>query len=100
MDSNGTNGETNSAEPLKVSSRTVKAKGRRSATASDRPGQSGAVQVSITVPRDVAAAFDRLTQQTGVNRSHLMREALSMYAALLASGHRVYEVPGLARRAS
>lgn len=99
MDTHGTSGELNSSEPLKVTSRAVKSKGRRGGNTSDRQATATAVQVSITVPRDVVASFDRLSNQTGVNRAHLMREALGMYAALLASGHRVYEVPGLVRRA-
>lgn len=99
MDANGTNGEPASSEPLKINSRTVKSKGRRGGSSPDRQGAATAVQVSITVPRDVVASFDRLSNQTGVNRAHLMREALSMYSALLAAGYRTYEVPGLARRA-
>ena len=99
MDSHGTSSEQASSEPLKITARAVKSKGRRGGSSSERQGTATAVQVSITVPRDVVASFDRLSSQTGVNRAHLMREALGMYAALLASGHRVYEVPGLARRA-
>ena len=99
MEAHGSSGEFNLSEPLKVTARTVKPKGRRGGSSPDRQGAATAVQVSITVPRDVVASFDRLSSQTGVNRAHLMREALGMYAALLASGHRVYEVPGLARRA-
>ena len=99
MDSHGTSSEQASSEPLKITARTVKSKGRRGGSSPDRQGAATAVQVSITVPRDVVASFDRISNQTGVNRAHLMREALSVYAALLASGHRVYEVPGIARRA-
>lgn len=99
MDSHGTSSEQASSEPLKITARTVKSKGRRGGSSPDRQATATAVQVSITLPRDVVASFDRISNQTGVNRAHLMREALSVYAALLASGHRVYEVPGLARRA-
>ena len=98
MDANGISGEMNTSEPLKITPRPVKTKVRRGGISPDRNGQAGALQVSITVPRDVVTAFDRLANQTGVNRAHLMREALCMYSALLAGGYRTYEVPGLVRR--
>lgn len=55
-------------------------------------------QVSVYVPRELVAAFDDAASAQGVNRSHLIREALIAYAALLDAGCRVYEVPGIARR--
>lgn len=57
-------------------------------------------QVTLSVERDVLAVFEDISQATGVNRQHLMREALRMYGALLQTGHRVYEVPNMVRRAS
>lgn len=56
-------------------------------------------QVTLSVDRDVLALFEDISQATGVNRQHLMREALRMYGALLQTGHRVYEVPNMIRRA-
>lgn len=78
--------------------RPVRTKARKPARTVNSQVRSTMSQVTVSVERDVLAAFDKLTLETGVNRQHLMREALGMYAALLASGHRVYAVPGLLRR--
>jgi hypothetical protein len=51
-------------------------------------------QVSLTLPREILQAYDEISRESGVNRAHLMREALSLYAALLATGQRVYQLPG------
>lgn len=80
------------------SQRTVKTKARKPARPVNGQGRATMSQVTVSVEREVLAGFDQLSAETGVNRQHLMREALGMYAALLASGHRVYAVPGLLRR--
>lgn len=78
--------------------RTVRTKVRKPARTVSSQARATMSQVTVSVEREVLAGFDQLSAETGVNRQHLMREALGMYAALLASGHRVYAVPGLLRR--
>ena len=75
-----------------------KPKARKPSRQVNAHARSTMSQVTVSVEREVLAGFDQLSAETGVNRQHLMREALGMYAALLASGHRVYAVPGLLRR--
>jgi hypothetical protein len=75
----------------------AKGKGRRGAKAVEKQSKSVSCQVTMTVPRGVMEQIDQFSDFTGINRQHLMREALTMYAALLATGHRVYEMPGVRR---
>lgn len=77
--------------------KTSKPKVRRGGKSVDRQRAPSTGQVTVTVQRHVLDAFDQLSEQTGVNRQHLMREALNFYATCLAGGFRVYEVPGLRR---
>lgn len=85
--------ETNSPETPKA----VRRHRRRSARPVEAQGKSTLSQVTIQVPRDVLASFDDFAATCGVNRSHLIREALTAYAGLLDSGCRVYQVPGAIR---
>jgi Ribbon-helix-helix protein, copG family len=80
-----------------ATSRAVKMPRRRGAKQSDARGQHGASQVSLTLPRELLAAYDQTAKETGINRAHLMREALSMYSLLLAGGGRFYEPPMMRR---
>lgn len=75
-----------------------RSKGRRTSRTGTSNQATSLGQVTLNVERAVLAQFDEITAQTGVNRQHLMREALKVYAALLQSGHRVFEIPGLGRR--
>lgn len=84
-------------EHLEGGNRPGKRRGRKHARSSDGTVRPGLIQISAQVPRDVIAAFDRQAALAGVNRQHLMREALTAYAALLDAGCRVYQVPGLER---
>lgn len=79
------------------SAKPAKSKGRGTAKTVQRQRAPTASQVTVTVPRQVLDAFDELSNQTGVNRQHLMREALSFYAHALGGGFRVFEMPGLRR---
>jgi metal-responsive CopG/Arc/MetJ family transcriptional regulator len=53
------------------------------------------LQVSVQVPREVMNSLDEFAAMSGVNRQHLIREALVAYAAMLEGGCRVYQVPGV-----
>lgn len=93
-----TNDESSGEVHLEISARSSKRRGRKTGRSSENQVRAGLIQVSAQVPREVIAAFDRQSSLVGVNRQHLIREALTAYAALLDAGCRVYQVPGLERR--
>jgi predicted DNA binding CopG/RHH family protein len=80
-----------------TSGRAVKINRRRTGKAVAEYRKTGASQVTVTIPRDVLDQFEQIASETGVNRQHLMREALTMYGAILASGGRFYQLPGVRR---
>lgn len=82
---------------LESGHRPVKRRGKKTARASESNSRPGLIQVSAQVPREIIASFDRQAGIAGVNRQHLIREALTMYAALLDAGGRFYQVPGQER---
>lgn len=54
-------------------------------------------QVTLSVPRELLAAFDESASSLGVVRAQLLREALELYAALLQSGQRTFRHPAYRR---
>lgn len=70
---------------------------RRNGRQSESAVRSVNVQVTVQVPRDVMAVFDGFSDVSGVNRQHLIREALTAYATLLDGGCRIYQVPGISQ---
>lgn len=61
------------------------------------PSKPHLAQLTINVPREVLTSFDQFSADAGVVRAQLIREALELYAALLQSGHRTYQQPGMRR---
>lgn len=85
--------DSNSAERRSSNGKSTKRSRAASSTRVASDGEAGLSQVSVSVSKDILHAFDAISRDTGVNRGFLMREALTMYAALLASGQRVYQTP-------
>ena len=77
--------------------RTVKRKGKSVGRSTSGEPRGGAVQLSVSVPRDVMATYESAADNLGVVRSQLLREAIELYAALLESGQRTYRHPGWRR---
>lgn len=97
MDANPSDELQSSVPHLATPGREVRRTRRKPARGSDQTSKANLSQVSLYVPRELLASFDDFSAAAGVNRSHLIREALAAYAAMLDAGCRVYQVPGLER---
>jgi hypothetical protein len=71
-------------------------KGRSHRPAGESHAKGNLFPVTVQVPREVLASYDRFAAVSGVNRQHLMREALAMYALVLKGNARV-QLPVVAR---
>lgn len=79
-----------SEKPAETPSRSRSKKARSKSSHSEGHAKSPLIPVTVQLPRDVVASFDQFSAVSGVNRQHLMREALAMYAVLLGSNCRVH----------
>lgn len=76
---------------------TPKPKRKPAAASSSRPQAVTVSQVSLMVPRHILAKYDEISELTGINRAHLMREALIAYGVFLEGGLRMSGITGVLR---